>query len=95
MSKPTIYAYCTALRPGCYGGPDQPIISRHETLAAARAKARRNNRLGVYALSIDGWIVGEDLLTYDHPYGTAWIGDGRPQRATLRMEIRHGSRSAR
>lgn len=36
--------YQVVIRPGCHGSVDAPVVSRHRSLAAAVAKARRSDR---------------------------------------------------
>lgn len=41
------YTYEVRLAPGCYRGPEAPLVSRHRTLRAAVARARRSDRYQV------------------------------------------------
>lgn len=43
-TDPTDYPWHVVLRPGCYRGPDAPLVSEHRTLAAAVRQARRCDR---------------------------------------------------
>lgn len=47
MSDGARYPYEVRVAPGCHGKPVAPLISRHRTLRAAVARARKSNRLVV------------------------------------------------
>ncbi len=71
------YKFCTTLAAGCYQSADAPIISRHRTLEAAISKAKKNDRLAVYALApIGGYQTGDCLFVLP-PQGDPRLGHGR------------------
>lgn len=55
------YPYEVRMAPGCYSGPGAPLVSRHRTLRAAVARARRSNRLVVERTACSGviWRVSQ------------------------------------
>lgn len=50
------YPYEVRIAPGCYSGPEAPLVSQHVTLEEAVAVARRSNRLVVELSTAHGTV---------------------------------------
>lgn len=86
------YLYEVRLRPGCYSGPDAPLISRHRSLRAAVAKARRSDRWQVELSTRRGriWAPPERRSRY----GAGLFGSGpQPGEPSLDECVRQAERA--
>lgn len=70
------YPYEVRLRPGCYSGPDAPLVSRHRTLRAAVRQARRSDRWQVEPADCCHCLYAIDRDNVSTPYGYGLYGYG-------------------
>jgi len=78
------YPYEVRVAPGCHGRPVAPLVSRHRTLRAAVARARRSDRVMVEsAKSTTCLYRAQSRQPTAHGYGCYGGGDTRPLRECL------------
>lgn len=88
-----MYPFEVRLRPGCYAGPDAPLVSRHRTLAAAVRQARRSDRWQVERSDRHGCIWAAEPRP--SPYGPGLYGMPRRRgEPSLRACIAAAERAA-
>lgn len=78
------YKYEVVLSPGCHRQPTNPVVSRHRTLRAAVARARRSDRLRVEPADSSVCLYqAQARQPTPHGYGLYGYADTRPLRECL------------